>query len=365
MNAATTWLVGTEEDRRRIRDTERAVTRARVISIGAIVLSLPLFVEDYGWWILGVGLAFFAYSRMVDRLYRTSEYGDVWMMSLTLVTQVMFTGCAMITGGPASPAVLWLVIVMILLPCRYGRNGIVVGSAWTFLCLLVVSFSQGWVAWTQAYELSVVTFTTGISCLAYGVALRSGDITQRRAAVLDPLTGLLNRAKLDERFEEVRQVAVARGRTVGLLVCDLDHFKAVNDHHGHAAGDAVLVATAYELRRVLAGHELVYRLGGEEFAVILEDTDLASATAHAELVRAAIVAARPGGVEVTTSVGVVVGDPAELEFGELFNAADAALYRAKHAGRNRVVAGVLGDADLREVPKRGHDRQVRQDAAAA
>lgn len=367
MNAATTWLVGTEEDRRRIRDTERAVTRARVISIGTIVLSLPLFVDDYGWWILAVGLAYFAYSRVVDRKYKTSAYGDVWMMSLTLVTQVMFAACALVTGGPASPAVLWLVIVMILLPCRYGRNGIVVGSAWTFACLLVVAFSQGWDAWIASYELSVVAFTTGVSCLAYGVALRSGEIRQRRAAVLDPLTGLLNRAKLDERFEEVRQVAVARNRTVGLLVADLDHFKAVNDHHGHAAGDAVLVATAYELRRVLAGHELIYRLGGEEFAVILEDTDLAAATAHAELVRAAIVAARPGGVDVTTSVGVVVGDPAELEFAALFEAADAALYRAKHAGRNRVVAGALGDAALREVPGRGaaHDRAGRVDAEAA
>ncbi|MBJ7472972.1 MAG: GGDEF domain-containing protein, partial [Solirubrobacteraceae bacterium] len=193
--------------------------------------------------------------------------------------------------------------------------------------------------------------STGISCLAYGTALRDGEVAQRRAAVLDPLTGLLNRAKLDERFEEVRQVAVSRGRTVGLLLCDLDHFKLVNDHHGHAAGDAVLVATAYELRRVLADHELIYRLGGEEFAVVLPDTDLAQATAHAELIRAAVVAARPGGVDVTTSVGVAVGDPAELDFAALFAAADAALYRAKHAGRNRVVAGVLGDAHLREIER--------------
>lgn len=368
MNAATTWLVGTEEDRRRIRDTEQAVTRARQISIGAIVCMLPFFVGGYGWWILGVGAAFAGYSKLVDRKYHSSEYGDVWMMSLTLVTQVMFALCAVATGGPHSPALLWLVICMILLPCRYGRNGIIVGSIWSIGCLAAASLSDGLDAWLAYPDLSAVTFTTGISCLAYGVALRSGEVKQRRAAVLDPLTGLLNRAKLDERFEEVRQVAVARERTVGLLVCDLDHFKSVNDQHGHAAGDAVLVDTAYELRRVLAGHELIYRLGGEEFAVVLEDTDLASAAAHAELVRAAIVAARPGGIEVTTSVGVVVSDPSELEFADLFNAADTALYRAKHAGRNRVVAGELGDADLREVPGRGLDpgeRPDQPDAAAA
>lgn len=365
MNAATTWLVGTEEDRRRIHETERVVTRARQITVVTVIATLPFLAGRYGLWILGVGACYAAYSRFVDRKYQSSAYGDVWMMSLTLVTQAMFASAASVTGGPKSPAALWLVICMIMLPCRYGRNGIVVGAAWSLGCLVVASLSDGWAAFIDAPEMFAVTLSTGISCLAYGVALRDGEMTQRRAAVLDPLTGLLNRAKLDERFEEVRQVAVARERTVGLLVCDLDHFKAVNDHHGHATGDAVLVDTAYELRRVLPGHELIYRLGGEEFAVVLEDTDLPAATAHAELVRAAIVAARPGGVDVTTSVGVVVGDPGTLDFGELFNAADAALYRAKHAGRNRVVAGELGDADLREVSVRGLDPSERPEAPGA
>lgn len=285
------------------------------------------------------------------------------MMSLTLVTQAMFASAAVVTGGPASPALLWLVICMILLPARYGRNGIVVGSVWTFGCLFAAAVSQGWTTLVGDPDIFMVTLSTGISCLAYGVALRNGEVKQRRAAVLDPLTGLLNRAKLDERFEEVRQVAVARDRTVGLLLCDLDHFKLVNDHHGHAAGDAVLVATADELRRALPDFELIYRLGGEEFAIVLPDTDLTSATAHAELVRGAIVRARPGGVDVTTSVGVAVGDPADLDFAALFASADAALYRAKHAGRNRVVAGVIGDAHLRAIGD--DDVDEPREAAAA
>ncbi len=363
MNKATTWLVGTEEDRRRIRETEQIVTRARQITIVTVIATLPFLVSEYGWWILGVGAIYASYSRFVDRQYLRSQNGDVWMMSLTLVTQTMFAAAAIVTGGPHSPAMLWLVIVMILLPCRYGRNGIVVGSAWTLLCLSVAALSDGVAAFVDYPEMFAVALSTGISCLAYGTALRDGEVKQRRAAVLDPLTGLLNRAKLDERFEEVRQVAVARERTVGLLLCDLDHFKLVNDHHGHAAGDTVLVATAYELRRVLHDHELIYRLGGEEFAVVLPDTDLAAATAHAELVRAAVVAARPGGVHVTTSVGVAVGAPDDLDFSTLFEAADAALYRAKHAGRNRVVAGVLGDADLRSID--AGDRDDQPEAAAA
>ncbi len=363
MNKATTWLVGTEEDRRRIRETERVVTRARQITVVTVIATLPFLSGRYGIWILIVGALYAAYSRFVDRKYLRSAYGDVWMMSLTLVTQAMFASAAAITGGPHSPALLWLVICMIMLPCRYGRNGILVGSVWSLACLSAGALSQGWAALIDYPEIFAVALSTGISCLAYGTALRNGEVAQRRAAVLDPLTGLLNRAKLDERFEEVRQVAVARERTVGLLLCDLDHFKLVNDHHGHAKGDAVLVATANELRRVLVDHELIYRLGGEEFAVVLPDTDLAAATGYAELVRAAIVAARPGGVDVTTSVGVVVGDPERLTYAELFAAADTALYRAKHAGRNRVVAGTLGEAHLRAVE--GEVRQSAPQAAAA
>ncbi len=363
MNKATTWLVGTEEDRRRIRETERVVTRARQVTVVTVIATLPFLSGRYGVWILAVGVLYAAYSRFVDRQYQHSSYGDVWMMSLTLVTQAMFAAAAVATGGPHSPALLWLVICMIMLPCRYGRNGIIVGSAWSFLCLAAGALSQGWAAFVDYPEIFAVALSTGTSCLAYGTALRNGEVAQRRAAVLDPLTGLLNRAKLDERFEEVRQVAVARERTVGLLLCDLDHFKLVNDHHGHARGDAVLVATAAELRRVLADHELIYRLGGEEFAVVLPDTDVAAATACGELVRSAIVAARPGGVDVTTSVGVAVGDPAALDYSTLFAAADSALYRAKHAGRNRVVAGTLGDANLRAIP--GDDRREPPHAAAA
>lgn len=350
MNRATTWLVGTEEDRRRIRETEAIVTGARHITVIAIVAVLPFLAGDRGLWILAVGAAYVAYTRVVDRMYKVSEWGDVWMMSLTLVTQAMFGACTAATGGPTSPAQLWLVVAMILLPARYGRNGIVVGSVFSLVCLVGASLSHGLDAFRASPELFFVTLSTGISCLAYGTALRKGEVKPRRAAVLDPLTGLLNRANLDTRFDEVQQLAVARGRTVGLLVCDLDLFKAVNDHHGHAVGDAVLRGIADELRSVFEDHELIYRLGGEEFAVVLPDTTLGAATAHGERVRGAVVAARPAGIDITISIGAAVSARDELTFETLYAAADGALYDAKRRGRNRVVAVDLGADELVEVP---------------
>ncbi|MDO9356369.1 MAG: GGDEF domain-containing protein, partial [Solirubrobacteraceae bacterium] len=187
----------------------------------------------------------------------------------------------------------------------------------------------------------------------YGVAMRKSEARQRQAAVVDSLTGLLNRSKLSDRFEEVRQLAVARHESVALLVCDLDHFKAVNDEHGHAAGDRVLVDTAMLLRAALAGHELIYRLGGEEFVVIIAGADAASAASNAERVRAAIATGRPGGVDVTISVGTAVAAGADLHYDALFGAADAALYDAKHRGRDQAVTVVLAAGAVTEVDEHG------------
>ena len=105
------------------------------------------------------------------------------------------------------------------------------------------------------------------------MALRESDIEHRGAAVLDPLTGMLNRSALNGRVAEIEEQSKLTGQPVGLIVADLDHFKAINDTHGHAVGDAVLRHVAYVLRRELRAYDLAYRLGGEEFAIVLLGAD--------------------------------------------------------------------------------------------
>ena len=160
-----------------------------------------------------------------------------------------------------------------------------------------------------------------------------------RLTRLDPLTGLLNRRGL-EALEHAEQREAA---LVGSVICaDLDHFKDVNDRHGHAVGDRVLVVVADVLARAVRRGDSVARTGGEEFLVVLPGARLAAAMRIAEAARATLAAtdieSPAGKVRVTSSFGV-----AQRRVGETHEAAvaraDAALYAAKRAGRNRVLAG--------------------------
>ncbi|WP_170162337.1 sensor domain-containing diguanylate cyclase [Caldimonas tepidiphila] len=157
----------------------------------------------------------------------------------------------------------------------------------------------------------------------------------RALAETDALTGLANRRRFLEEAE--RQFALARRhqRPLAVLVLDCDHFKRVNDARGHEVGDQVLVAVARALSRSVRKKDLVGRLGGEEFAVLLPETELDGAVRVAQHVRAAVVA-HPGPVTVTVSVGVAVLRRDMEDLATLLRAADAALYAAKQNGRDRV-----------------------------
>ena len=115
----------------------------------------------------------------------------------------------------------------------------------------------------------------GITAIAS--ALTEGELEHRDLAVLDALTGLLNRSSLESRAVEIEQQARLTGGAVSLVLLDLDSFKGVNDTYGHARGDAVLRDVAYEIRKSLRSFELVYRIGGEEFLVLLPGVELTEA----------------------------------------------------------------------------------------
>lgn len=159
----------------------------------------------------------------------------------------------------------------------------------------------------------------------------------RRLADTDPLTGALAR----RRFLEVcaRDWPRRPGQRACLLMLDLDRFKLVNDSHGHAAGDAALIAFVTACRSALRSLDTVGRLGGEEFAVLLVETDLEDGAVIAERIRAAVaahpVATEGGPIGITVSIGLAAATPEESVQATM-RRADAALYAAKHGGRNRV-----------------------------
>lgn len=164
----------------------------------------------------------------------------------------------------------------------------------------------------------------------------------RRLSTLDPLTGACNRAGLDIHGKRMLLRAQRDGRSLALVMMDIDHFKAINDNHGHPVGDDVLRHLARLLAIELRPHDLLTRLGGEEFLLVLDDITVADAVSLAERLRTRIASASVNSGQVTVrytaSLGVVCSDQHGYDLVRLIRACDAALYEAKHAGRNRVVA---------------------------
>ncbi|MER8720909.1 PleD family two-component system response regulator [Mesorhizobium sp. M0254] len=178
----------------------------------------------------------------------------------------------------------------------------------------------------------------------YNDQLRASVTQTIEMAVTDALTGLHNRRYLDSHLQTLFDRAVARRRPLSVMITDLDRFKTVNDSHGHDGGDDVLREFARRLRKNVRGIDLACRFGGEEFVVVMPDTDGAVAEKVAERIRAEIAqlpfAIGPEGkaIEVTVSVGVSSVLKGADTVAALMKRADVALYEAKSGGRNRVVA---------------------------
>ncbi|MEZ5925010.1 MAG: PleD family two-component system response regulator [Hyphomicrobiaceae bacterium] len=163
-------------------------------------------------------------------------------------------------------------------------------------------------------------------------------------SITDPLTGLNNRRYMETHLKRLIAEALQKGRNLSVLIADIDHFKAVNDTYGHDVGDVVLKEFARRLKRSVRGVDLACRLGGEEFVVVMPDTEIERACQVAERIRGQIATEPfdagqgPPTLRVTASVGVATLERPDDSAETIFKRADKALYAAKREGRNRVVA---------------------------
>ncbi len=184
---------------------------------------------------------------------------------------------------------------------------------------------------------------TQIKKKRYTERLRDNVQMSIEMAITDALTGLFNRRYMETHLGTLVEQAAARGKPIAVLVVDIDYFKAVNDGYGHDAGDDVLREFALRIRKSIRNIDLACRYGGEEFVIVMPETDMAVATMVAERLRRRI-ASEPFAIQqgarnldVTISIGIAALDgPADNAAGVL-KRADTALYRAKRDGRNRVV----------------------------
>ncbi len=172
-------------------------------------------------------------------------------------------------------------------------------------------------------------------------ALQSANSELNELATTDSLTGIANRGHFYQQANLHFQQAERYGEALSLLALDIDHFKSINDTHGHQAGDSALRGLAEHFRQGIRAFDLMGRIGGEEFAILLPNTDLDGAVELAERLRETLTERRlkvDGETElaVTVSIGAASRLPTDASLDRLFARADQALYRAKEAGRNRV-----------------------------
>jgi diguanylate cyclase (GGDEF)-like protein len=273
---------------------------------------------------------------------RTTDLGHavltgIWLLSLLALVLMWWR-------KPHTALDVWLMVVLcawlfdiglgaILNTGRYdlgwyaGRIYGMVAASFLLIVLLIENSRQ----YAQLVQVSV--------------ELRAANTALAQLSRHDGLSGLANRRSLDEYLSEQIALANRHQRTLALVMCDVDHFKAYNDHYGHQAGDACLVQVAAALKSCCARPaDMAARYGGEEFSLILPDTDAAGGTQVAESARQAVArlkiphAHSSTGTLVSISCGVaVLRHDTGMTAQELIAAADRCLYQAKHAGRNRVV----------------------------
>ena len=335
---ADSWLLPDHTDRARMLDMDRRLQPIRRNAMMVMAAGLVLMGPWIGWWTLAplaiAALLFTAADRAIDRVDRP-EY---WIFAAWLGSQLMIAGSVLIAWGPDVPVMAWFAMPVVTLSARFSLRGVVVGVIITLAMMVALAFIAEPSAVIDHPPLLVLPMVVVIAVGILSTALMRSDMQHRGEAVIDPLTAMLNRKALNNRVAELQAQSSVTGAPVGVVITDIDHFKRVNDTVGHATGDAVLRDVAYTIRKDLRAFELAYRLGGEEFLILLPGADLTETMRLAEGVRTRIEEATyPGGLDVTVSCGISAsrrGEP--FDFDELCSLADQRLYEAKRLGRNRV-----------------------------
>lgn len=325
--------------RERLLDIEGRLRPYRRRAFAVLAAALFALSPWVGWqWLVPMAFAALVFP-FADYFMGRSRRPEMWAAGAWAFACLMIAVSVALTGGPESPVVAWFALTAVTLGARFERRGVLLGQAWLLLLIAgsTVGVDPAAAADSPQYVGIAAALTVAVTLLS-GAVIQS-DREHRQGAIIDPLTGLLNRAALAQRFAELEHQARQSpdGATVGFLVGDLDHFKQINDEHGHVVGDAVLRDAAYAMRNSLRAFDLVYRIGGEEFVVVLPGAGIEKAHEIAERLRVAVAESGPKGLEVSISFGVASGTAGDLGFGLLYEQADKALYRAKAAGRNRVV----------------------------
>lgn len=335
---ASLAAIRAEARRERLLDMELRVRRYRTACFAILGVALVSVGPEVGWWWVAPLALGFAGFAVADRFMRSSRHPAIWVATAWGILPLLLATAVATTGGAASPVLMWFALPAITLGVRFEPRGIVIGTTYILALLLASTFGLDPATASAHHEVVIAATALVLSTVVLSGALVESDRAHRRSSTLDPLTGLFNRNALEQRLAELdgEPCGRSKGMSHALLLCDVDHFKRVNDRLGHAAGDAVLQDIANTMRAVLRAGDSIYRIGGEEILVVLPGAGKEDAVGVAERLRQAVRKRRPAGVGVTISIGAAVTKSKTVDTDDLVARADAALYSAKAGGRDTV-----------------------------
>jgi diguanylate cyclase (GGDEF)-like protein len=327
-------LVEAGQERERMLDMDRRLRPVRqrtfLVLAGALVLAAPWT----GWWTLAplvlAGALFRAAEGRIDR----ASHPEYWMFGAWAAAELIIAGSILLTGDAAIFLLALLAVPVVTLSARFSTRGIWLGVGLAVILILVVAIAADPHAVAENPPVVIAPIAVIVAASMLSAALKQSDIEHRDKAVLDPLTGLLNRSSLGARAKELEYQSALTREPVGIVLLDLDKFKLVNDSLGHAAGDGVLVDVAYRLRKGLRSYDLIYRVGGDEILILLPGADIIRARSIGNSARSIVREVQVGldRTPVTASCGVSASHPGEpFNFKAVSTRADRALYAAKEA----------------------------------
>ena len=326
-------------DRERMLDMDARLRPTRRKTFAVLAIGLVACAPWTGLWTLAPMAAAILVYGLSDRLVGRFKHPGALFFGTWVLVELIIASSVALTGNHLREATVCLLAIPVMtLNARFAVRGILVGAGIAAVLMAAVLMSGDPGAVVREPPILFAPLMLVVSTAMLSMPLMRSDIEHRKGTRIDSLTGMLNRNALGYRVADLCEQSAITGHAVGVIHGDIDRFKKVNDSAGHAAGDAVLKDVAYVLRKVVRAYESAYRVGGEEFLILLPGADLDRTVEQAERLREAVAAATfAGGRAVTMSFGVAASRDGEVfDFDRVFEQADGALYEAKRTGRNRV-----------------------------
>jgi diguanylate cyclase (GGDEF)-like protein len=317
-----------------------------LLLILVLLYQLVLSPDQMASTALSMAMFFYAAFVLLFRYVNFYRREAFWKLAVETGMMIVFiTWVLFYTGRLASPLQNLYLLVVITSSLTLGRNATIAAMAVIALCYLWLGLPLKPDVTLQSFGAEFMTRFAPLVMVAYVTAMLTRDTRSAMAQVkalseTDDLTGIMNRRAFTAMTTHTLNLSHRYGRNFSIIVMDSDSLKAVNDAHGHDAGDALLKfmveATLLELRKA----DLIARFGGDEFVILLPDTNVDGAHLTAERIRARIAAAplivHGKQIITTASMGVATYPMHGTSYEQLFEAADSALYQSKSQGKNRV-----------------------------